>query len=280
MKNTFFIFIFIFFAATLMTSAQEQAKYRVAYDSSQEFTEGLKETSRWHLDIGDNTAVFYNQNFRGYMHENDSLLNLGDGIALMAALPALDAKYKGTKKTQVLFNAPKRGFYTFYDDCSADGSLYYEEKMPSISWVPQDGTQTICGYECSKAEGTVYGRTWTVWYTDELPFQYGPYILSGVPGLILAASESEGLFSFTAVGIEKAPSAAKVEMIDMDVQKCSRKRFLELRNEKDNMSAEDVANYIAQKFGASINQVKVVDNAGKEITGEKKVKKHYHFDKE
>lgn len=54
-----------------------------------------------------------------------------------------------------------------------------------------------------QAVGSVYGRTWTVWYSIELPLNYGPYILNGLPGLIMAARDSDGLFDFKAVGVEK-----------------------------------------------------------------------------
>ena len=63
-------------------------------------------------------------------------------------------------------------------------------------WKLEDGDTTIVEYACHKATTHFKGRTWHVWYAPDIPISEGPWKLSGLPGLILAAKDSEGLFSF------------------------------------------------------------------------------------
>ena len=57
----------------------------------------------------------------------------------------------------------------------------------------------MCGYVCQKATTTYGGREWTVWYTPDIPVSAGPWKFQGLPGLIMAANDSEGIFSFNAI---------------------------------------------------------------------------------
>lgn len=77
-------------------------------------------------------------------------------------------------------------------------NCYYEEPIPEFDWNLQEGDTTICTYPCKKAETSFRGRTWTVWYTEELPYNNGPWKLGGLPGLILKAIDKKGDYSFTA----------------------------------------------------------------------------------
>ena len=47
------------------------------------------------------------------------------------------------------------------------------------------------------ARGNWKGRTWTAWFCPDLPFRYGPWKLTGLPGMILQAIDSTGQISFT-----------------------------------------------------------------------------------
>ena len=72
-----------------------------------------------------------------------------------------------------------------------------------FDWQLMEGDTLVCEYPCKKAQTRFRGRTWTVWYTLDLPYSDGPWKLCGLPGLILYAQDNEGKFIFNCIGIEK-----------------------------------------------------------------------------
>ncbi|UBZ12186.1 GLPGLI family protein [Leeuwenhoekiella palythoae] len=88
------------------------------------------------------------------------------------------------------------------------GNVLVEESLPQ--WNLLDETKRIGKYAVYKAKGykMVEGssgfvkRDFTAWYTPEIPVQYGPYLYSGLPGLILEVQVGEDLvFKATAIAI-------------------------------------------------------------------------------
>lgn len=123
---------------------------------------------------------------------------------------------------------------TVFDYAGSFEYGYYTEPLGEIQWEIGDSTKTVLGYECSIATANYHGRHWTAWFTTEIPLQEGPWKLTGLPGLILEASESTGQHSFIATGLE----ASNQEMYPIypyrQYEKMSRIEMLrQLRNYRD-----------------------------------------------
>lgn len=277
----FVLFSILTIMSVCLSSAQEPAKYRITYDCDAQIVTGKPNTYRWTLDIGEKSAVFYNESNRAFNCEMAELRAIGDAMALIDQLPALGQKYPNKHDLQIVVGSPETGKYTYHKQVLAS-KLKYEELLPPIEWQMTDSTKTICEYECHQAVGSLYGRTWMVWYAPELALNYGPYILNGLPGLIMAAKDSEGLFDFVAVGVESAPEGTMVSAYEVDdAQKCSRKRFLEMRSESDGMSQQQVIDRILNQNsdGSKKTVYAVLDENGKDISNAEIPKKNY-LDKE
>lgn len=103
-------------------------------------------------------------------------------------------------------NMPEQGIVT---GIHMPGWVTLQDSMTNLfAWQLLDGDSTICDYPCKKAFTTFRGRTWSVWYTLDIPYNDGPWKFCGLPGLILCAKESEGIFSFNCVGIEQGDGHA------------------------------------------------------------------------
>ena len=138
------------------------------------------------LDIGTNASRYYSMVAEWY------ILN-----------PVGKAPYLGTriKDDEVFKNMPKVGQITAIH---MPGRITTHDTIHHLmEWKLVDGDSIICEYPCKKAITTFRGRTWTVWYTLDLPYSDGPWKLCGLPGLILYAKDNEGKFIFECVGIEK-----------------------------------------------------------------------------
>lgn len=79
-----------------------------------------------------------------------------------------------------------------------------KEKAEPIEWnVNYPDTITRQGYKCKYATAKFRGRTWRVWYTEEVPMSVGPWKLHGLPGLIVAAQDDSRRLRFFLQGVRK-----------------------------------------------------------------------------
>ncbi|MBF1311477.1 MAG: GLPGLI family protein, partial [Porphyromonadaceae bacterium] len=58
-------------------------------------------------------------------------------------------------------------------------SYHYTEPIPQLQWTMARGDSTVLGYPCHKATTHFRGRDYIAWYTEEIPFPYGPFKFGG-----------------------------------------------------------------------------------------------------
>lgn len=159
-------------------------------------------TDRMTLDTDGSTSHFYSENLNREKEIIDSLNSTGN-----VSIEALNMATKECTNGQtyhIYKGVPEDGRLTFTDELTADEIFRYMEDMPQMNWKLLEGDTVIIGYRCQKAEAELRGRRWTAWYSPDIPIQDGPWKLGGLPGLILKAEESEGLYSFECPGVERA----------------------------------------------------------------------------
>lgn len=268
MKKTFIILLI---SLPLFLNAQEKADYRITYDCIALYDKTPK-TYRWNLDIGSSTAAFYNPNHRKHDEAFQSMQETEDIAATINSINQLGSKYPNRSSLEILVGAPESGKYTYVNTVGFD-LLMYEENLPAIDWKLTDSSKTICGYLCHRAMATVYGRTWIVWYSTDLPMSYGPYILGGLPGLILEAEDTDSIFHFTAVGIEAIHDGSDTALKGMqDAIKCTRRKYLALRESNAEQTYSEIASNL---FAGTGKIVKITDAGGNDIAGRKQSEKNY-----
>lgn len=74
---------------------------------------------------------------------------------------------------------------------------YFVDQEIQLNWKPANEFKTILNYKAQKATAEFGGRTWTAWFTTEVPLQDGPYKFSGLPGLILEIEDRSRSHQFS-----------------------------------------------------------------------------------
>lgn len=87
-----------------------------------------------------------------------------------------------------------------------------EEPLVIPKWkTHSDSTKQMMGYTCHLAEVDLHGRHWYAWYTPEVACSFGPWLLHGVPGLVVQAYDSKHIHDFLLLRVEhrKVPLGLK-----------------------------------------------------------------------
>ena len=106
---------------------------------------------------------------------------------------------------KLIFDRPK-GMINAHEKIFIN-KYHYTEPIPQLQWTMVRGDSTILGYTCHKATTRFRGRDYVAWYTEEIPYPYGPFKFGGLPGLITCIYDTQREHIYTLVGFEKAPSA-------------------------------------------------------------------------
>lgn len=147
-------------------------------------------------------------------------------------------------------NVPK-GKLSVYSVITPNYYSYTESGTP-INWNFAEETDTVCGYTCQKAVGEYGGRTWMVWYSTEIPVSFGPWKLCGLPGLVLAAKDSEGIHQFKAITFRKSSTPMNLKPYANAI-KTSREQFVKSKNKFEqnpmgNIPAESISEMTIEKY--------------------------------
>ncbi len=147
------------------------------------------------LDIGHHLNRFYSYTREQY----DSLLRAGVSAGGVLSAP----KVPSGGITWILYQNYPEGKTTFVHRWNSM-RLKVTEDIEQPAWtIVSDSTATILGYHCTMATATFKGRKWTVWYTEDIPMNVGPWKLNGLPGLVLKAEDSERQYLFSAVVLQQ-----------------------------------------------------------------------------
>lgn len=122
---------------------------------------------------------------------------------------------------QVSYKVTKQypDFKTYlFRNISMDKYKIREDQKPEWKILPDK--EKIGVYNAQKAVTRLGGREWTAWFTTDIPFQDGPYIFYGLPGLIVKIEDATGSHRMTIAGnkVVKAPESGEEQPIPEHVK--------------------------------------------------------------
>lgn|SRR5690606_23721685 len=201
MKRTFFIFLF--FSLTIMINAQNHFDYLQYVDET----------------VRDGTLLYDDKkNEAIYIDRSETMRNIRDvdyGGALLVSVNSGENDYffknesKELQYTGILLKIP----YLILD------------KIGEIEWQFVNETKEIQGYKCHKAFTEFRGRKWEVWYSPEIPVQYGPWKFANLPGLLFEATDESKRFGFQLTAIKTSDELENLTVNLKDYRKVDMKTY-------------------------------------------------------
>ena len=220
------IILMIVFPIVSLVKAQpiDTVKWRIHYATSskthEEYT-SLRQDERI-LDIGNKISHFYSLWETRYREVRDSVSKEGGQLQDVMNAYSKIPYPRSYIFYEVFKNYPQNSILTLTDKIT---KFYrYEELMQPLKWQMTHKDTLIAGYHCQKAITQFRGRTWTAWFTPDIPISDGPWKLYGLPGLILQATDDKGYFSFRCIQIEKGKNQPIVLQERKYIQ-CTRKQL-------------------------------------------------------
>ncbi|MDR1370307.1 MAG: GLPGLI family protein [Dysgonamonadaceae bacterium] len=192
------------------TQTVDTVKLRVVYEQFSVMdtaNPGNKMKDMMYLDIGDSITLYDDYNKYVMVH---LIKDLKSQAEVDRVINENSSKYNssGVMDYKVIKNYPQKHKMTVGDRFAMEHYIY-EETIETPKWILKNGTLTVAGYECKKAETLFRGRKYEAWYAPGIPINDGPWKFSGLPGLILKVVESKGEFSFECVSLEKKHEAMR-----------------------------------------------------------------------
>ncbi|MDD2951910.1 MAG: GLPGLI family protein [Parabacteroides sp.] len=176
-----------------------------------------KEEETMMLKVGDKCSIYYS--YAKYLTDSVFEADKASGTSQEVILEHL-RQYNSKINAQIYKNYPAGKTTTL--DALAASRFRCEEKEERPEWTLLPDTMTILSYPCRKAICHFKGRNYEAWYTPEIPRSEGPWKLSGLPGLILKAQDSQGHYAFTGTGIERSREKSPILFGGNDFEPISR----------------------------------------------------------
>lgn len=126
-------------------------------------------------------------------------------------------------KPWIIINHPSNGHALIQQNFGS--STYRYNDSIKINWNLSDSSKIINGYKCKKASCSYRGRTYTAWYSPDVPLNAGPYIFNGLPGLIFSINDTNNEFSFNLIGLQQLKIPIPMTIPNRNIVPTSRLNF-------------------------------------------------------
>lgn len=212
--------VFLLFSTSLLAQENGTIKAIVSYAFS-------------HLEDTTKGAKVYTENMNLFLSANSSWYKTADK-AMADSIMAANFKATGNKVLNLIPYSNEELFLNFADHKLLIKEKFFddylmEDDWPTINWQITNETSTISGLNCQKAIGEWRGRTYTAWFSSELPYHAGPWKLNGLPGLIIEAYDTNKEVVFKFAGFHTIKDSNEMIEVPTKVIKTTIKEYSQMR---------------------------------------------------
>ena len=236
MKGIYIYFLLMF--AVMHVNAQETHIIEPSHLEVLYKVSVPKSNSKFALRCGKNVCQYISL----YKLRSDSLACSPDPVLWELHIQEIEEQCDSKDPDKRTSLAPDRNDYLYRNLSQGKISVYtvvlgigylIEEDFPVIDWtICEDSTMQVLGYDCHKATAKFRGRTWTVWYAEDIPLNIGPWKLGGLPGLILKA-KCDDYLTITAISARttKLSPVTFYNFYEHKYQKLDRVKYVKIRKD-------------------------------------------------
>ncbi|WHF52594.1 GLPGLI family protein [Chryseobacterium gotjawalense] len=194
--------LFILFLIVISYNAQTK---RFIYDVEykKDSTSNVKTKENYHLDINGKAVDYYT---RDYFIADSLIVN---NIPFPETL-----KLKPSSIVTHII-----GFNNFEEYDLLENTIINLKSKDLQSWTLTNETKVVKTLNLQKAQTYWGGRHWTAWFTEEIPFQVGPYKFHGLPGLIVELFDDNGNYKFELVNSQNLKNNAENQYLKVAKQR-------------------------------------------------------------
>ncbi len=192
---------FLFFMISSVLFGQEQAIAKVHYSFKH-----VNDTNRRDQPLRDEVVTYLAANSSYYTTYSD--VRIKEDISAQKLVQGYDGhlvlRFIGTPTKDFYIIRPNEQYMEHIQAISSSFDVYESQANYEVPvWEIAEDTKEIGGYICQKATTIFQGRSYTAWFTTEIPFPFGPWKLHGLPGLILSAVDESEEVVFDYLGFDK-----------------------------------------------------------------------------
>ncbi len=163
----------------------------------------IKKTDFYILDYDTKTneSLFYSSNYV----KNDSLNKKISSLMKVSSVNVNLSDFKTSFIKEII--TKKNNMYNIYS--IIDGDFYTYQQEIKNNWKLGTENLKVLEYNCKSADISFGGRNWKAYFTNDLPFNIGPYKFGDLPGLITKLYDTDKNFEFNLIGVSKIEELTK-----------------------------------------------------------------------
>lgn len=116
-----------------------------------------------------------------------------------------------------------------YDNLAFDAYVYTLSEVERPVWKIVNEHQTIGGLNVQKAITSYAGRDYIAWFAEEIPYNDGPFVFAGLPGLIVKISDADEHYIFELLSTIKLTQRETKPKVAKKPIRVTRDQFVKIR---------------------------------------------------
>jgi len=141
-------------------------------------------TEKYYLVNYENNNFFISESDLNLFESKDELDQIYQGYG---TIKGFSKNFKPSRLKSLKIN--KQENITFFKSYFNKIKVKYNDTL-TLNWSITGDTLTYNGYKCNVATAFYSGREYKAYFTNTIPYHYGPYVFTGLPGLIVYLSDN------------------------------------------------------------------------------------------